>query len=250
MLSGGLSMSLTFHPDLYLEGGLRGWGLYSKSLVCCRTGFHCPRWTTIAGWALRTWKFLYCSGMWMPCLRMLGRRVSSREPGGGGCITTRFRELSGFWDSLGVIGEGGSGDLKVVRVGPSTRRVTAPRTYSDARVGGNRACSACLWNGAGVYGGAGGRMRQCFRPGVRFTISMSGTGGAGVLGRRGAPSIALPMRTGVSGVPSTGSSMCTGVAAGGGGGSSGSSGGSWYGTSNGGGILVLWRRVAYQHMPP
>ena len=40
---------------------------------------------------------------------------------------------------------------------------------------------------------------------------MSGTEGAGVLGRRGGPSISPPMRTGVRGAPSTGSSACSGV---------------------------------------
>ena len=64
---------------------------------------------------------------------------------------------------------------------------------------------------------------------------MSGTEGAGVLGRQGVPSIGPPMRIGVRGAPSNGSSECTGVCGWGGGGSSGSSGGSWYTTSNGGG---------------
>ena len=59
--------------------------------------------------------------------------------GEGECFATRFRELSMFRDSLGVIGEGGSRDLKVVCAGPSTRGVTAPRACSDARVGGKRA---------------------------------------------------------------------------------------------------------------
>ena len=83
--------------------------------------------------------------------------VVPRARGGGGeCIATMFRELSRFRDSLGVIRERGNGDLKVVRVGPRTRAVTAPRACSDVRVGGKSAGSACLWNGAGVCGGGGG----------------------------------------------------------------------------------------------
>ena len=135
-----------------------------------------------------------------------------RAKGGGECIATRFKELGRLRDSLGVIREGGSGDLKVVRAGPITRGETTPRACSDARVGGKRAGSACLWNRTGVYGGRGGdRMRRCFRTGVEVRISMSGTEGAGVLGRRGVPSIGPPMRTGVRGAPSTGSSACTGI---------------------------------------
>ena len=70
--------------------------------------------------------------------------------GAGDCIATRFSKLTTFRDSLSVIGEGGSGDLKVVRAGPCTRGVTTPRACSDAGVGGKRAGSACLWNRTGV----------------------------------------------------------------------------------------------------
>ena len=65
-------------------------------------------------------------------------------------------------------------------------------------------------------------------------LNVCNPGGAGVLGRRGVPSISPPMRTSVRGVPSSNSSMCTGVCSWGGG-SSGISGGSWYSTSTGGG---------------
>ena len=41
-------------------------------------------------------------------------------------------------------------------------------------------------------GGGGGWMRRCFRPRVGVRISMFGTEGAGVLGRRGVPSIGRP----------------------------------------------------------
>ena len=71
--------------------------------------------------------------------------VVPRAKGGGEFIATRFRELSRFLDSLGVIGEGGTGDLKVVLAGPRTRGVIPPRACSDAGVGGKRAMP--FWGG-------------------------------------------------------------------------------------------------------
>ena len=44
--------------------------------------------------------------------------VVPRAKGRGECIASKFRELSTFRDSLGVIGEWGIGDLKVVRAWP------------------------------------------------------------------------------------------------------------------------------------
>ena len=93
---------------------------------------------------------------------------------------------------------------------------------------------ACMGEGGGGTGWDG-----VFRPGVGFSISMSRTEGAGVLGHQGVPSIGPSMQTGARGVPSTG-----------GGGSLGSSGGSWYSTSKWGGFLVFGNRGAYRHMPP
>ena len=142
---------------------------------------------------------LHCSvGAMSQDARLSG--VVPNAGGGGEFIATSFRELSKFLDSLGVIGEGGSGDLKVVRAGPRTRGVVVPRASSDAGVGGKRAGNTFLGKGAAVYGrGDGDRIRQCFRPGVGVSTSISGTVGVCVLGQQGVPSTGPPVRTGVCG---------------------------------------------------
>ena len=133
-------------------GPFRGCGLSSQTSACGRTGCHCPRWMPINGRVWGTWSSPYCSGRWTPCPRTLGCRASSRMHGGGGFIATRFKELSRVLDSLSVIGEGGSGDLKVVCAGPRNRGVVSPRACSDAGVRGKRAGSAFVGAFAPVWG--------------------------------------------------------------------------------------------------
>ena len=63
-------------------GELRGWGWYPQSFACCRTVFHRPRWTPIAGWVVCIWSFLCCIGRWTPCPLWLGCPAPSRGLGG------------------------------------------------------------------------------------------------------------------------------------------------------------------------
>ena len=56
---------------------------------------------------------------------------------------------------MGVIGEGGSGDLNVVRGGPNTRGVTAPRACSDAGSEGRGRVVCVSGTGLACIGGRG-----------------------------------------------------------------------------------------------
>ena len=90
--------------------GSGGWDLYPQSLACCTTGFHRPRWSPIAGRALCTWSFLYCTDLWTPCLRMLGCPEPSRGlRGEGSALPPRSRNSAGSVTRWASSRKGGAG---------------------------------------------------------------------------------------------------------------------------------------------
>ena len=64
--------------------------------------------------------------------------AASPRWGGGGLIATRFSEDNRFTDALGVNGEGGVGDRKVVLTTPTTRGMSYPRAITVCGVGRKR----------------------------------------------------------------------------------------------------------------